>query len=223
MQRLYKTLWLCALLGFTGSANAQTDVTNQYLKNADFEGSYTIHTEYSKDVAKDHRAIYQPQDWDVVYENGDKNDYSVLKEGDLLYSSNFKGNFIHLDETKFGQQTYRVRFRWGGSELLKLQQSVVLPAGAYELSADIIGNSQGKMHIFAGDASSSDNVTDSKWKNVSVTFRSDGTTPIIIGVAFERSKDDQQNGVDNFKLTAVIDKTALNAAIRYGSDAGRQQ
>lgn len=213
MERLYKTLWVCAFLGFTTSANAQTDVTSQYLKNADFEGDYTIHTEYSMNVAKDHRAIYQPQDWDVVYEHGDKNDYSVLKEGDLLYSSNFKGNFIQLDEKKFGKQTYRVRFRWGSAELLKLQQSVTLPAGAYELSADIIGNDEGKMHIFAGETKSTDNATDDKWKNVSVTFRSDGTTPVLIGVAFERSKDDQQNGVDNFKLTAVIDKTALNTAI----------
>lgn len=112
MQRLYKTLWVCAFLGLTASANAQTDVTSQYLKNADFEGNYTIHTEYSKNVAKDHRAIYQTQDWDVVYENGDKNDYSVLKEGDLLYSASFKGNFINLDEKKFGKQAYRVRFRW---------------------------------------------------------------------------------------------------------------
>ncbi len=219
MQRLYKTLWLCALLGFTGSANAQTDVTSQYLKNADFEGDYKIHTEYSKDNAKNHRAIYQPQDWDLVYENGETNDYSVLKEGDLLYSSNFKGNFIQLDEKKFGKQTYRVRFRWGNAELLKLQQSVTLPAGAYELSADIIGNDKGKMHIFAGEIRSTDNVTDSKWKNVSVTFRSDGTTPVLIGVAFERSKDDQQNGVDNFKLTAVIDKTALNTAIANATAA----
>ena len=37
MERLYKTLWVCAFLGFTTSANAQTDVTSQYLKNADFE------------------------------------------------------------------------------------------------------------------------------------------------------------------------------------------
>lgn len=219
MQRLYKTLWVCAFLGLTASANAQTDVTSQYLKNADFEGNYTIHTEYSKNVAKDHRAIYQPQDWDVVYENGDKNDYSVLKEGDLLYSASFKGNFINLDEKKFGKQAYRVRFRWGNAELLKLQQSVTLPAGAYELSADIIGNDKGKMHIFAGKTKSIGNVTDSKWKNVSVTFRSDGTTPIMLGVAFERSKDDQQNGVDNFKLTAVIDKTALNAAIANATTA----
>ena len=219
MDRLYNTLWVCAFLGFTATANAQTDVTNQYLKNADFEGSYTIHTEYSANVAKDHRAIYQPQDWDVVYENGDKNDYSVLKEGDLLYSSNFKGNFIQLDEKKFGKQTYRVRFRWGNAELLKLQQSVTLPAGAYELSADIIGNDKGKMHIFAGEIKSTDNVTDSKWKNVSVTFRSDGTTPVLIGVAFERSKGEQHNGVDNFKLTAVIDKTALNTAIANATAA----
>ena len=138
MERLYKTLWMCAFLGFTASANAQTDVTGLYLKNADLEGSYTIHTEYSKDDAKNHRAIYQPQDWDLVYENGEKNDYSVLKEGDLLYSSNFKGNFISLDEKQFGKQTYRVRFRWGNAELLKLQQSVTLPAGAYVLSADMI-------------------------------------------------------------------------------------
>lgn len=219
MERLYKTLWMCAFLGFTASANAQTDVTSQYLKNADFEGSYTIHTEYSKDDAKNHRAIYQPQDWDLVYENGDKNDYSVLKEGDLFYSSKFKGNFISLDEKQFGKQTYRVRFRWGNAELLKLQQSVTLPAGAYELSADIIGNDKGKMHIFAGEIKSTDNVTDSKWKNVSVTFRSDGTTPVTLGVAFERSKEEQHNGVDNFKLTAVIDKTALNTAIANATAA----
>ena len=41
----------------------------------------------------------------------------------------------------------------------------------------------------------------------------------MLGVAFERSKDDQQNGVDNFKLTAVIDKTALNAAIANATTA----
>lgn len=219
MERLYKTLWMCAFLGFTASANAQTDVTGQYLKNADFEGSYTIHTEYSKDDAKNHRAIYQPQDWDLVYENGEQNDYSVLKEGDLLYSSNFKGNFISLDEKQFGKQTYRVRFRWGNAELLKLQQSVTLPAGAYVLSADMIGNGNGKMHIYAGETKSTDNVTDSKWKNVSMTFRSDGTTPVTLGVAFDRSKEEQLNGVDNFKLTAVIDKTALNTAIANATAA----
>ena len=96
MQRLYKTLWVCALLGFTGSANAQTDVTSQYLKNADFEGDYKIHTEYSKDDAKNHRAIYQPQDWDLVYENGETNDYSVLQERLLCAEGRRSSLFLQL-------------------------------------------------------------------------------------------------------------------------------
>lgn len=219
MDKIYIPMIACALFSLNGTAMAQTDVTSKYLKNADFEGAYSMYVEYSKDVAKNHRAIYQPQDWDISYENGEQNDYSVLREGDLLYSSNFKGAFINLDEARFGKQTYRLRFRWGNKESLKIFQTVTLPKGAYELSADIIGNSKGKMAIYAGDAQSTDNVTDSQWKNVSVRFRSDGTTPIALGVAFTRSSDDQQNGVDNFKLVAIVDKEALNAAITQATTA----
>lgn len=222
MKKSYPCMLLLGLAALPLAADAQTDVTSKYLKNADFEGEYSVQTEYYKDNAGNHRAVYKPADWEMTYENGDSYDFSVLKSGDLQYSSIEKNAGGTLDATRFGSQTYRLRFRWGSKESIDLHQKVLLPAGAYKLSADVFGNTNGKMYIYAGTTKSTENVTSSKWTNVSISFTSNGTDSITIGVAFPRSKDEQINGVDNFKLLfSVAEKTALTKAITSATTANK--
>jgi hypothetical protein len=87
MKKSYPCMLLLGLAALPLAADAQTDVTSKYLKNADFEGEYSVQTEYYKDNAGNHRAVYKPADWEMTYENGDSYDFSVLKSGDLQYSS----------------------------------------------------------------------------------------------------------------------------------------
>lgn len=219
MKKSYPFMLSLGLAALSLTANAQTDVTSQYLKNADFEGSYSIQTEYQKDVAKNHRAIYLPADWMMTYTDGDQWDFSVLKSGDLQYSSIESIAGGALDASRFGSQTYRLRYRWGNKESIDLHQKVLLPAGYYQLSADVFGNSNGNMYIYAGETKSA-NVTSGKWTNVSITFQSNGTDSITLGVAFPRSANEQVNGVDNFKLLfSATDKSKLTDAITSATTA----
>ena len=95
-----------------------------------------------------------------------------------------------------------MRFRWGSSEKLTLSQTITVPAGDYKLSADAFfnGANGASATIIAGENSTA--ITgNSAWDNYSVTFVSDGETPVTIGFnVTQTAQVENIAGFDNFTL-----------------------
>ena len=136
---------VCALMG-AGQTWAQkwVDVTSFYLKNADFEGSYSVQKTFQSG-GNNERCVYKPSDWTVTHDNENTNDITILKTGDKQ-SASFK--YFNLKPTDGGDQAYLVRFRWGGqywdsgqkgsADQITLSQTQTIPSGKYRLSADLV-------------------------------------------------------------------------------------
>ena len=136
---------VCALMG-AGQTWAQkwVDVTSFYLKNADFEGSYSVQKTFQSGTNNE-RCVYKPSDWTVTHDNENDNDITILKTGDKQ-SASFK--YFDLKPTDGGDQAYLVRFRWGGqywsnglkgsTDQITLSQTQTIPSGKYRLSADLV-------------------------------------------------------------------------------------
>ena len=135
---LSAALLAVSALGF--HANAQ-DVTSTYLTNPDFEGTYESIKKPSGD-----RDIYQPEGWDVTYENGESNDMTALDSKSTSWESTFSKQ---PQPENGGNKVYWIRFRWGDKESLTLSQNTkdALPAGLYGLSADAYKNANGTAKI----------------------------------------------------------------------------
>lgn len=182
---------------------AQTDVTSTYINNADFEGSYSK----KQDSGQSGCAIYQPENWEIVYSNGNEWDRTAVKDND---DSNFS-NYTN------GTQTFRVRFRWGSNTTIILKQSATLPEGYYRLTANTVGtNSGGNIsYLFAGSnkvaiAASNDYAT-----TTTVTFTINESSTIDLGLEVARTAEAEQfAGVDNFVLTysPITRPTAISVA-----------
>ena len=196
---LFAMLCIVSVLGL----RAQTDVTSTYINNADFEGSYSK----KQDSGQSGCAIYQPENWEIVYSNGNEWDRTAVKDND---DSNFS-NYTN------GTQTFRVRFRWGSNTTIILKQSATLPEGYYRLTANTVGtNSGGNIsYLFAGSnkvaiAASNDYAT-----TTTVTFTINESSTIDLGLEVARTAEAEQfAGVDNFVLTysPITRPTAISVA-----------
>ena len=176
--------------------SAQTDVTSQYLTNADFEGSYEVQS-YPRNDGDNARAIYKPEGWTLTYTNGESNDMTSLNSSCLQWN-NFSSRPQPADG---GNNVYWIRFRWGSSVSIKLSQTVSLPAGMYRLSADAFWiESSSAATISAGDRSVTIASRDA-WANYAVSFTL--TVPAEVEIAYTFTQNAQAeciSGVDNFKL-----------------------
>ena len=175
------------------------------LDNADFEGSYTVLS--GSGVSSD-RAIYVPEGWTVTRTNGNVNDLTALKSGDLYYS-NFFASLAQPENG--GSQTYWIRQRTG-TPTLKLSQTKTFAAGTYKLTADVWQSGLGgEGHITitpdGGEAQQSSALTNkTEWQQVTMEFTSDGTTPITIDLVARHTSDGSEKiiGFDNIVLTKQI-------------------
>jgi len=216
MNKFYLLMLAFTLIGGgTASAQIETDVTNAYIKNADFEGTYS---KLANSGVSSDRAIYVPTGWTVNYKNGEKNDMTALKVSDQTTFSNCSP-IGSLDEATYGKQTYRVRFRWGSNEFIELSQSVVLPAGNYTLSVAAAGNSTCAAYLYAGDVKSTTAVNDAQWKTLSIYFTSDGSTATKLGVNIPRGKDQMYCAFDNFKLVSKLTHQEAYETTKTGAEA----
>lgn len=208
-----KHLLALAAVAVGSSALAQTDVTSQYLVNADFEEAYV---EMPNSVVKTDRAIYQPNGWTVKLTGTNENDMSILTSNDKA-----SGSFSDFKINHSGEQTYWVRHRWGGKQwqtsgnhlgqdtALELQQEVTLPAGIYTISADMIHFSAGtEANNFAILKIGNKSVTadfyrqknDDGWKNYSFTYFSDGTPQKLSLRAEQNWTNESIVGFDDVKI-----------------------
>ena len=207
MRKLKLFMTALALTGGVNAALAQTDVTSQYLTNADFEGEYTSYTKPQSD-----RDIYQPTGWDVVYSNGDTNDMTSLNASCTQWNQ-FIGR---TQPTNGGSNSYWIRFRWGSSESLQLSQTVSLPAGVYVLSADAFTNgaSNAKAIIFAGDNTTTIS-TANTWNNYTINFVLTEQKNVTLGFKLTQgAKEESVAAYDNFKLLYFENEDAYNDYLR---------
>ena len=194
------------------------------LVNGDFEGTYTKQT---GNGVKSDRAIYVPEGWSVDRANGDENDLTALKSGDL-YFSNFFATFPAPSADS--QQTYWIRQNWG-TPTQTLSQEVRLPEGKYILTMDLwksgLGGDATVSIITEGGATVKSPSLDNKeaWQQVSLPFESDGqaSTTIQLAAIHTSAGSVKIIGFDNVKLTldtsTGIQTVSDNASASKSNDA----
>ena len=172
------------------------------LKNGDFEGKYTVLA--GTGVTSD-RAIYLPEGWNITRTNGDVNDLTALKAGDL-YFNDFFGSFTKPESN--GAQTYWVRQKWGASTIT-LWQKVLLPEGKYTLTCNLWKSGLGgdaKVNIVTeGGTTVTSPTLDNKteWQTLSLDFQSNGTAATTIRLSAIHNSDGSEKfiGWDNVVIT----------------------
>lgn len=174
------------------------DVTSTYLTNADFEGEYEEIINPGKSTGN---KIAKPSGWTLSF-TGAATDGTDAVGMNSSYAawSNFSGC---ASLATGGNNTYWVRMKWGSSSTLKLYQSVTLPFGSYKLTSDYYKNGTGgEGNIYANSTEAKTNKNEDAWKSVSLTFLSDGSSAIEIGlkVIHNSSGSDKKIAFDNFVL-----------------------
>lgn len=187
------------------------------LANGDFEDSYTI---MAGTGVKSDRAIYLPKGWTIDYSNGNENDITALKLGDLYFSNFFASRPVSVAGSK---QTYWVRQNWGASTIT-LKQEMRLPAGEYTLKADVWKSGLGgdvdiKVQTEGGKTVTVPSLENKEaWQHVSANFESDGTasTTILISAIHTSNGSEKIIGFDNVELVST--PTAIkNVSYRQGT------
>lgn len=189
-----KLLFATALLLCTAGAWAQTDVTSTYLTNADFEGS---HSSYANPKAD--RDIYQPNGWDVAYNNGEENDLTSLCSETTNWA-----NFSSKPQPANGDtKTYWMRFRWGNSENITLSQETSdnLPAGTYCVSVDAYSDDNTGIVTISAAGLSKTVRTNGSWANYTLVFTLASEQKVTVSLSYTNTEaNDQVAAFDNVKI-----------------------
>ena len=186
---------LFAVLGVT-TLKAQTDVTDQYLVNADFEGSY----ESVYEIKNDGRYIYKPEGWTVDYVNKSTWNMTVVGSTDTNAASTFKDTYaIPADNNR-----YMVRFRDNQpTEYVDLSQTITIKeSGSYTFSADLIREDGSKVDVslYVGETSVS-NASPGVWENRSFTIALSAGDVVKVGLKFRNiAAGGNKLGADNVKI-----------------------
>ena len=176
------------------------------LQNGDFEGSYSVLA--GTGVSSD-RAIYLPEGWNISRTNGDPNDLTALKEGDLYYSNFFAALPKPNGDSK---QTYWIRQNWG-TPTLTLWQKVLLPEGRYTLTCNLwksgLGGDAKVSIVTEGGGTVTSPTLDNKeeWQTVNLDFASNGTaaTTVQLAAIHTSSGSTKIIGWDNVVITKKED------------------
>ncbi len=186
-----------------GTASAQTDVTDTYLTNADFEGDHTVYSSQAND-----RAIYQPEGWTIEYSSSNVNDMTAIGSGDLYYTANMYGNAYTATD---GNQAYRIRYRWGDSEIIRMSQTAAsLPSGSYIVTADVFLTTVSATSTLsaygqtAKIAASASKQTAGSWSTVKLTFTLTESADVTIAYELtQKNVEETVGAIDNVKLYRI--------------------
>ena len=198
-----KHLKLCAaiLVAFAKppTAGAQVDLTH-LIYNADFEKEDST---YIKTTTE--RYIYQPEGWDVTYENGDANDLSILNAGD--YGANVAAYYRERLST-CGDKTYMINTQHGTGQRIGLSQSITLYPGNYTIKADVFHfhGTNSTMALFAGTDSQYISMTSSDtWQKGQLNFTLTSKSTIDVGFICVHKDAGVKvvDGIDNITLTGT--------------------
>ena len=176
---------------------AQTDVTSQYLTNANLNGTRTEQL----GLNGNDRYIYKPDGWTVDYSSGGQWDMTAMNADDKQWNSQFQSK---AQPVNGGDKVYFIRFRYGGPTInLHQTTNASLPVGTYRVSADAYrtgGN--GTATLSAGGKSVTID-TRNVWANYSIVFTLTTASEVTISFQFTGSGESAIAGVDNFKLENI--------------------
>ncbi len=175
------------------------------LQNGDFEGTYSVQS--GSGVSGD-RAIYVPEGWTVDRANGDNNDLTALKAGDLYFSNFFADKPAPSEGS---EQTYWIRQNWG-TPTLTLSQELRLPAGKYTLAMDLWKSGLGGDAVISVQTENGATVTapslenKTEWQKVALDFESDGeaSTTVRLSAQHTTAGSEKIIGFDNVVLTQQV-------------------
>ena len=194
----YKLLMASLLLAIGGgSAVAQTDVTEQYIKNPGFEGTSTQFLQ----INKDGRGVQKPEGWSVEWyqDNTDSNGMTYVADN------------LNQDGKKWAAKngkSYFARMRWANSTLYLRQTLRDLKPGKYTLSFSATGYRPKGNSIFnvtVGDKKADINLStkdEAAWADYNIDFEiAEGQKFATITITADRKDDNFKIGIDDFKLT----------------------
>ena len=193
--KLFMASLLLALGG--GSAVAQTDVTEQYIKNPGFEGTSTQFLQ----INKDGRGVQKPEGWSVEWyqDNTDSNGMTYVADN------------LNQDGKKWAAKngkSYFARMRWANSTLYLRQTLRDLKPGKYTLSFSATGYRPKGNSIFnvtVGDKKADINLStkdEAAWADYNIDFEiAEGQKFATITITADRKDDNFKIGIDDFKLT----------------------
>lgn len=194
----YKLLMASLLLAIGGgSAVAQTDVTEQYIKNPGFEGTSTQFLQ----INKDKRGVEKPEGWSVEWYQDNNDNNGMTYVADNLNQDNVKW------VAKNGK-SYFARMRWANSTLYLRQTLRDLKPGKYTLSFSATGYKAKGNSIFnvtVGDKKADINLSTTDkadWADYNIDFEiAEGQKYATITITADRKGDNFKIGIDDFKLT----------------------
>ena len=194
----YKLLMASLLFALGGgSAVAQTDVTEQYIKNPGFEGTSTQFLQ----INKDGRGVQKPEGWSVEWyqDNSDENGMTYVADN------------LNQDGKKWAAKngkSYFARMRWANSTLYLRQTLRDLKPGKYTLSFSATGYRPKGNSIFnvtVGDKKADINLStkdEAAWADYNIDFEiAEGQKFATITITADRKDDNFKIGIDDFKLT----------------------
>ena len=194
----YKLLMASLLLAIGGgNAVAQTDVTQQYIKNPGFEGTSTQFLQ----INKDGRGVQKPEGWSVEWyqDNSDTNGMTYVADN------------LNQDGKKWAAKngkSYFARMRWANSTLYLRQTLRDLKPGKYTLSFSATGYRPKGNSIFnvtVGDKKADINLSTkdgAAWADYNIDFEiAEGQKYATITITADRKDDNFKIGIDDFKLT----------------------
>ena len=194
----YKLMMASLLLAIGGgNAVAQTDVTQQYIKNPGFEGTSTQFLQ----INKDGRGVQKPEGWSVEWyqDNSDTNGMTYVADN------------LNQDGKKWAAKngkSYFARMRWANSTLYLRQTLRDLKPGKYTLSFSATGYRPKGNSIFnvtVGDKKADINLSTkdgAAWADYNIDFEiAEGQKYATITITADRKDDNFKIGIDDFKLT----------------------
>lgn len=194
----YKLLMASLLLAIGGgNAVAQTDVTEQYIKNPGFEGTSTQFLQ----IKNDGRGVQKPEGWSVEWyqDNSDENGMTYVADN------------LNQDGKKWAAKngkSYFARMRWANSTLYLRQTLRDLKPGKYTLSFSATGYRPKGNSIFnvtVGDKKADINLStkdEAAWADYNIDFEiAEGQKFATITITADRKDDNFKIGIDDFKLT----------------------
>ena len=205
-----KKLITLAFLAFAALANAQTDITSQYIKNPSFESNNTSSLTPVNNSADGLRGYTcaNPANWTVT--GADVTKLIVTKD---CYTDNNFGKVTTLSD---GNQAYYLRMGWS-TGTSSLSQQITLPAGKYKLAADVrtgyANSATSSLNLKASTESTSvafqqgsnGIFTSMKWGTSEVLFTLSASATITIGADITWKSGGSCIMIDNFRLYDMKD------------------
>lgn len=180
-----------------GNAVAQTDVTQQYIKNPGFEGTSTQFLQ----IKEDKRGVEKPEGWSVEWyqDNDDNNGMTYVADN------------LNQDGKKWGAKngkSYFARMRWANSTLYLRQTLRDLKPGKYTLSFSATGykaKGSGSFYVTVADKRADINFSttdNADWADYNIPFEiAEGQKYATITITGDRKDGLFKIGIDEFKLT----------------------